>query len=142
MTVKRLTLTEPPPSVNAMWRSVNGRTILSEKGRNWQALAAYELNGKSGIGDTPGPYRIDILLPGRLKGDIDNYSKGILDALHRAGKTPDDKYCVDERVRFHGGDHVAIAIKREDLSEWAPIHTNSKYLTQTRGKSSRSKRAR
>ena len=139
--VKRLTISKAPPSVNAMWRAVvRGKVavnILSKDGRVWKELAAGELQRQIGIGDGPCYWRADILIPGQgSRADLDNFSKGILDALGAAGKTPDDRYLVDLRIRFHGGESVEIAIKKEELHKWATIKNASKSLMKKLAKHS------
>ena len=131
--VYTLTISEAPPSVNAMWRAVvRGKkavNILSERGRNWKDLAAKELASQKGMGCEPCYWRADVLIPGKgSRADIDNYAKGILDALGASGKTPDDRYLVDLRLRFHAGPNVKIAIKQEELSKRATIKNASKSL--------------
>ena len=133
--VYRLRLSTPPPSVNAMWRAVvrgkNAVNILSKDGRAWKEMAELELMSQQGLGSDPQYWRADILIPGKgARVDLDNNLKGILDALGAAGKSPDDRYLVDLRIRFHSGDHVAIALKQEDLSTWAKIRNASKSLIQ------------
>jgi len=150
--VFHLTIEDPPPSVNAMTTVTRGRKIKSNEGRGWHDAAVYELKDQIGM---PGelviekgvsvyrPYpcywRVDILIPSsKTKCDLDNLLKGILDALGAAGKTPDDRYLVDLRIRFHGGLPVKIAIKQEDLSTWAKIKKTSTSLTRKLAKYSQS----
>lgn len=126
--VYRLEISTPPPSVNAMWRAVKGRNILSEAGRLWKEQAATELMNQKGLRG-PCYWRADILIPAsKTKSDLDNLMKGTLDALHESGKAPDDRYLVDLRIRFHGGDTVKIAIQMESLETWANIKKASKAL--------------
>jgi Holliday junction resolvase RusA-like endonuclease len=128
-----------------MWRAtVRGKiavNILSKEGRAWKELAASELKGQPAL---VGPcyWRADILISSlQTKCDLDNLLKGILDALGAAGKTPDDRYLVDLRIRFHGGNAIKIAIKQEELSKWATIKQTSRSLMKKLGKSSQSTRS-
>lgn len=129
------TLTTAPPSVNAMWRAVvRGKAavnILSKEGRAWKKAAIQELAIQTGGFKAPSYWRADILIPGAgARIDLDNYLKGIMDALHEAGKTPDDSYLCDLRIRFSPGDKVVIAIKKEEITKWATIRKASKSLTR------------
>lgn len=92
MTV-RLTLPFPP-SVNALWRSVKGRTILSKPYRLWRDLAAsllmLQMRGQKPI---TGPYTMSVSIdrPDRRRRDLSNVgTKAIEDALVTAGVIEDD----------------------------------------------------
>lgn len=84
-----------PPSVNAYWRAVNGRNILSEKGR------AYKVSAESaivlaGYPRHSGPCRVSIALypPDNRRRDCDNTLKPILDALVSNGVIESDDYRI------------------------------------------------
>jgi Holliday junction resolvase RusA-like endonuclease len=124
----RLTLPDPPPSVNESTAVVNGRKIKSKEARVWFTAALYRLNSQPKL---PGPcyWRCSILIPGkRTAADIGNLEKAVTDAIVQAGCAPDDRYLVDVRLRFHGGDDVKIAVKMEDAYYWGPIRGASKKL--------------
>ena len=80
-----------PPSVNTYYRAFRGRNILSKRGREYRvdALAAI------GPVDTPLAGRLEVSLglypPDARRRDVDNYSKGVLDALTHAGVWVDDE---------------------------------------------------
>ena len=71
-----------PPSVNGIWRAVQGRNILSQRYRHWREAASKAL-----LLQRPkpvfGPVRIAIELapPDRRAYDLDNRVKPILDLL-------------------------------------------------------------
>jgi len=71
-----------PPSVNQIWRAVNGRTIKSKRYRDWQVEAGTEL-----ICQNPekheGPVHITMTfgLPDKRRRDIDNLAKPVNDLL-------------------------------------------------------------
>ena len=81
-----------PPSVNRYWRSVNGRNILSEQGRNYRLLAGVELIGCE---QKTGPCSVVIVAypPDNRRRDVDNILKAPLDALTHSGAIEDDS-CV------------------------------------------------
>lgn len=81
-----------PPSVNRMWRNVNGRTILSEEGRAYRTdvLAAVLT-----MRDRPcfeGRIAVSIVAyaPDNRRRDLDNVCKGLLDGMQHAGVYGDD----------------------------------------------------
>ena len=94
------TLTLPwPPSVNSMYRSVNGRTILSKPGRAYKEHAALILNtqpfdffgGRVSVS-------IEAYPPNRRLFDLDNRLKAVLDSLEDAGVYDDDEQIDDLRI--------------------------------------------
>lgn len=81
-----------PPSVNTYYRRLNGRTLISRKGRLFKKevanrVAWNRLNLQLEI-------RLDVTItlhpPNRRKRDIDNSVKALLDALEAAGVFLDD----------------------------------------------------
>lgn len=83
-----------PPSINGYWRSVNGRQIISKRGREFRKsaklsvmcarLTNLRLDGRLRV-------EIDYHPPTLRKYDVDNFSKGVLDALTKAGVWLDDE---------------------------------------------------
>lgn len=72
-----------PPSVNALYRAVKGRTILSAQYRSWQTLAGLTLATQRPEKVT-GPVTVTVELtpPDKRKRDIDNAGfKAVLDLL-------------------------------------------------------------
>ena len=122
-TLTGFTVTLPfPPSVNAYWRSlaclkwVNGvpkpysRMILSEDARAFRsnAILAVRCAKLSGLNlDSRLRVEIDLHCPTARKYDVDNFSKGIFDALTHAGLWKDDSQVDDLHVvrkpKFKGG---------------------------------------
>lgn len=85
-----------PPSLNNAYANVDGvgRVKVSTY-RNWQAnaikeiVAAVPMHKRVG-----GPVSVSILLPSKMKGDVDNRIKGVLDALVGSGRIDDDRNVV------------------------------------------------
>lgn len=124
-----LKLTTWPPSLNDLFTPYKGRMIKSRAYRAWVKVAQIELMTQPPRLPEMCYYRADILIPGACGFDLDNVgSKAIFDALGSMKKTPDDRYLVDYRVRWHSGDHVAIALKTEGIEPWATIRNASKSL--------------
>lgn len=88
-----------PPSVNGYWRSPNkgllrGRTLVSERGRAFQAEAIAQVFEQ--LRRRPKPISADIAVevmfcpPTKARRDLDNYFKGLFDAMTKAGVWLDD----------------------------------------------------
>ena len=88
-----------PPSVNTYWRAPNkgplkGRHMISEAGRRFQSDACAAIIEQ--LRRLPKPSgslcAVEILLypPDNRRRDIDNYTKGLFDALTHAGVWEDD----------------------------------------------------
>ncbi len=102
-----------PPSVNANYRAVGGRVILSEKYRAWKKLAAQELQAQKAP-RILGPVMIDITLraPDKRRRDCDNPLKAILDCLTNYGVIEDDSNAIVKQlsVQWAEGTGVPCAI--------------------------------
>lgn len=113
------TITLPfPPSVNTYWRQFRGRAILSAKARLYRKQV-HVCCGVQAIDKMDGRLTMLIELhpPDRRRRDVDNYSKGILDALCHAGVYDDDEQIDDLRVvrraREDGG-RAVVTVKMLD----------------------------
>jgi len=108
----RLTLPFPP-SMNSLWRSVNGRNVSSKKYRDWQALAVVELVGQTGIGrgspHVKGPYNMTATFdrPDRRRRDLGNLEKAGTDLLVTRGIIADDCNAEQITLRWSGKEPVA-----------------------------------
>ncbi|WP_430442354.1 RusA family crossover junction endodeoxyribonuclease [Providencia huaxiensis] len=83
-----------PPSVNACWRNINGKTLISAKGRAFRANAMaviYEQLRKRPKAITE---HVSVIVkmypPTNHRRDIDNYLKAPFDALTHANIWKDD----------------------------------------------------
>ncbi|MEX9908558.1 RusA family crossover junction endodeoxyribonuclease [Providencia rettgeri] len=83
-----------PPSVNACWRNINGKTLISAEGRKFRtnAIAAiYEQLRKIPVTITDSvAVKVKMYPPTGHRRDIDNYLKAVFDALTHAGVWEDD----------------------------------------------------
>lgn len=92
-----------PPSVNGYWRNIviqgRSRTVISKQGRTFRE------NTIAAIGIThcrsqplTGRLRVHIELypPCRRKRDVDNFLKGLLDAITHSGHIWEDDEQIDE----------------------------------------------
>jgi Holliday junction resolvase RusA-like endonuclease len=94
-----------PPSVNELWRSWNGRNILSSRARRWKAAAEVELLAQKPV-PVPGPVVIHVELasPYGRRFDPDNKIKALFDLLVKSGiiEKDDDSIVKDHRVTVDG----------------------------------------
>lgn len=128
-----LKLDTPPPSVNAVWRSVGNKVLKSAEYRAWMSSALWQLKPQVGL-DGPCYWSCTISIPGDSTGaDLDNLPKAILDALHQSGKTPDDRYLVSMSISFGILDHVMITVMREGASHWGSVRGASPALIKKLG---------
>ncbi|MGO2334319.1 RusA family crossover junction endodeoxyribonuclease [Providencia sp.] len=83
-----------PPSVNACWRTVKGRMLLSEQGRRFRANAVAAVYDQ--LRKIPKAITEDVSVivkmypPTKQRRDIDNYLKAAFDALTHAKVWEDD----------------------------------------------------
>ncbi len=70
-----------PPSLNRYYRTFRGRILMSAEGRTYKTLAA-GLALQQGAKPIAGPIRVSVWVYRPAKrGDIDNFSKCLLDSL-------------------------------------------------------------
>ncbi len=122
----RLSLMLPyPPSVNAYWRAVNGRVIVSAKGAQYRWQVQELVAGERRGGTLPGHALIGHLAvyvyvypPDSRVRDIDNVLKATLDAMTAAGIYIDDSQ-VDELhvVRAECVNGGALGVQIEEMEE-------------------------
>ena len=86
-----------PPSVNSCWRTVNGRTMVSKKGRIYKQAATRAVLVAGANKHLPGRLRVKLTAypPDRRRRDIDNLTKLALDSMQVAGVYLDDSQ-IDE----------------------------------------------
>lgn len=96
-----------PPSVNAIWRRVGRKTLLSAPARRYRGQVVQRLLQQFGklpkVGTGPLAVTIRACRPDARRRDLDNLPKAILDALTHAGLWGDDSQI----------EHLAIC--------WAPL---------------------
>ena len=85
----------PPPSVNAMFYSNHRKT---RKYRDWQEYFGWRLVGAKAPTFT-GPYAVELVLTTKVRGDVDNRLKALLDTLVKFNVTPDDKHCASATAK-------------------------------------------
>lgn len=99
-----------PPSVNRIWRANRAgpnKVSKSAEYKSWLKRAdnlALSTGQFRGLKTIVGPFEATIVLK-RIRGDLDNRAKGILDWLQSRGVIAEDKYC--ERLVMEWGDAPA-----------------------------------
>ncbi|MGE4471065.1 MAG: RusA family crossover junction endodeoxyribonuclease [Desulfovibrio sp.] len=94
-----------PPSVNRIWRAVNGRNILSKHGRLYRlAVKSVVVKARAQEEIPKGPIKgglvcvLEVYPPDNRRRDLDNVSKAILDGLTHAKVWLDDSQVSDMRI--------------------------------------------
>ncbi len=86
-----------PPTVNTYYRNVNGRMLISRKGREYRKAVCSTVSGV-----LPRTWSVRLTInawpPDRRKRDLDNLLKAPLDALKHAGIYADDSQICDLRI--------------------------------------------
>jgi crossover junction endodeoxyribonuclease RusA len=107
-----------PPSINGYWRSFRGRQIISKRGREYVKLVANEMLDldlhSEMIGDDI-TFEMTINPPTLRKYDVDNFTKGVFDALTKCNFWIDDeqvqKLTVRKGIKVKNG-NVEVAITK------------------------------
>ena len=88
-----------PPSANNAYVNLTGHgRFPSQKHKDWKFTAGWELQACSCPKHIRGPYRFTILLPTKMRGDVDNRVKLAMDLLKNLGITPDDRHAVSSHA--------------------------------------------
>lgn len=95
-----------PISTNAIWRSVNGRNILSKEYRNWKIIAGCELEAQNPC-CVSGPYGLRIVLKKGSRLDLDNSVKAFSDLLVAHEVVDDDRHMQSLEVK-RGNDEITL----------------------------------
>ena len=91
-----------PPTSNSYYRNVNGRMVMSKKGREFLQYGLTLIPQREAL--TGKLYvRVKLYPPDRRKRDIDNHLKALLDLMTKAGVWNDDS-----QVDF-------LSVSREDI---------------------------
>jgi len=88
-----------PPTVNTYYRAVNGRNIMSKKGRQYKKDCAVLIKRPKSPLTGDAYLTIDATMPDKRRRDIDNILKPILDALTDCGIYEDDSQVVELTIR-------------------------------------------
>lgn len=107
-----------PPSINSYWATFRNRRITTKRGRDYVKLVAEEmikLNLHSEMVSDDIAFEMTINPPTLRKYDVDNFTKGVFDALTKCDFWVDDeqvqKLTVRKGVKIKGG-NVEVAITK------------------------------
>lgn len=107
-----------PPSVNGYWRTFRNRQIISKRGREYAKLVdsvMSDLNLKGEEVDCDVSFCMVINPPTLRSYDVDNFTKGVFDALSKCKFWVDDsqvqKLTVIKGKKVNGG-NVEIVISK------------------------------
>lgn len=139
----RFELSTLPPSVNGQTRvgtvtsKATGKRIprkmKTPEYEQWCSKADLEIMMQPGRLPDGCYYAAFFLIPASCRGDLDNYSKALLDLAVRMGRIPDDKMLVDMRVKFHDKPTVVVGFCEERVSQWQFVKRSiSKTLKRAR----------
>src|SRR5262245_66508643 len=99
----------PPPTVNNLFLSRGRRRIRTPRYRAWQERAGWQLVAQR-QGCVGGPWEATIVLPAKLRGDVDNYSKPLLDLLVTHRVVDADLHCPRLTIQKSGTDADVVFI--------------------------------
>jgi crossover junction endodeoxyribonuclease RusA len=111
-----------PPTINSYYKMTRaGQRYLDKSVRAFRAAVAESINEQA-----PGLCLYDplfmevyLFMPDRRKRDVDNYMKGLLDALTEAGLWEDDS--LVDQLHIYRGELVKGGLVRIEISEAGPI---------------------
>ena len=95
MSESAIRLTLPiPPSLNNLYKNAGKRRITTAEYEDWKVRAEWSKSArKAKANSISGGYVVYLGLPKKMRGDIDNRFKPVLDFLVRMQITPDDRHC-------------------------------------------------
>ena len=111
-----------PPTINSYYKMTRqGQRYLDKTVREFRQKVAHTVNEQApGLHlDDPLFMEVYLFMPDRRKRDVDNYMKGLLDALTEAGLWEDDS--LVDQLHIYRGEIVKGGLVRVELSEAGPI---------------------
>ena len=111
-----------PPTVNSYYKVTRqGHRYLDKKVRTFRALVAESVNEQLPGVTLDEKLFVEVYLypPDRRKRDLDNYMKGLLDALTEAGLWEDDS--LINQLHIFRGVLVSDGAVRIEISEGGPV---------------------
>lgn len=110
-----------PPSVNSYWRHptkgpLAGRHLISVEGRAYRVAVKHALDEQRFDAMGADRLAVDIVVevPDRRRRDLDNITKGLLDALCEAGLYADDSQIDDLHIirgQVHAPGYIRLTIR-------------------------------
>lgn len=109
----------PPPSVNEAFKNISRKGKSMGRARTktykrWCDYACAAIKGHVPAANcVRGKFAVAINLPKKMRGDIDNRVKGILDALVTSGRIDDDRHMEELHVCRRAEQEFAVVIVRK-----------------------------
>lgn len=107
-----------PPTMNRYWRNINGRTLLSAKGRRYKNDVIFSVYEQLKRKPVPIKDKVAVKIafypPDNIRRDMDNFFKALFDSLTTAGIWIDDsqiKRIESDWFDVKKGGQVLISIK-------------------------------
>lgn len=100
-----------PPSLNRMYRTVNGRFLISEEGRSYKTLAGWSARAQS---VSPVAYPVELTIRAyrpRRAGDLDNCLKVLLDSLNGICWNDDSQVSTIHAYRFEDKSNPRVEVE-------------------------------
>ena len=110
-----------PPTINSYYKMTqNGQRYLDKSVREFRQKVSDSINEQCpGLKlDCPLFMEVYLFVPDRRKRDLDNYMKGLLDALTEAGLWEDDS--LIDQLHIYRGEVVKGGLVKIELSEAGP----------------------
>lgn len=117
-----------PPSTNRLWRSVRGRNILSEEGRQYRSEGLWVLQGIQATTRPAWPHtgRLSVTMtaypPDNRRRDLDNLLKAVLDLLTHGGVYGDDSQI--DRLTIQRGPVTPGGFVRVEITPFVQLLTH------------------
>jgi Holliday junction resolvase RusA-like endonuclease len=103
-----------PPSLNNAYRNIPGKgRVKSAEYASWMndAVTMFTVLVPASK-RVPGPVSVSIVMPQKMRGDIDNRVKPILDALVKSGRVDDDRNVTELYVKkLRASDLVLVTVQ-------------------------------
>lgn len=109
----RLNLPVPPSANRLHVYAGQGRRAISSDYRRWRHEAGWLIQARRPKHSIDGPYTLEIIVPQRLRGDVDNRAKPTADLLVEHGVTSDDRHMQSVSVRRDAAltDNITVVVR-------------------------------
>lgn len=109
-----------PPTVNTYYRNVQGKTLISAKGREYRKAVADQVLIQRGAKHYEGRLAVEIIahVPDKRRRDLDNLLKSTFDSLTHAGVWVDDSQ-IDKLTVSRGPIGGLLKIRITEMQEVA-----------------------
>lgn len=115
-----ITLPLPPSTNNLFSNGMRGR-YPTEKYKQWRMAAGRVLQEQTAGQIILGPWSCSISVPPKMRGDIDNRAKAILDLLVSHGIVGDDAFCHRLLVERDGTETNAAIVRLRPYRRATPV---------------------